>query len=160
MTADSAYGYNDGAVLPVPVGFAAGAQGCQYASSRVPPPSSPMPWPPHRSCRLFSRLSTRCCESAATTLCWPCLRASGTGLCEWGRRVWSGLRDGPSRGRKFEAPCHLAVHSLRSSEVRFRCPAGVVEVGFWVPVTLSALSWGFPCPSSRSSVLYNLALLT
>lgn len=112
MTVDSTYRYNDRAVLPNAVGCAARTQGCQYASSRDPRSSAPVLWPPLRSCRLFSRLSTLCCASAATMLCWPCLRASGTGLCEWGRGVWSGLRDGPGWGRELEAPCHFTVRSL------------------------------------------------
>lgn len=41
-------------------------------------------WLPLPRYGLYFWLSTNCCASAATTLRWPCLKASGTGQCELG----------------------------------------------------------------------------
>ena len=102
VTADTSYGLKDAAAMSGTIrhlqpywGLCNSNSGCQGVSPApcLPPSATPALWSPHRSCGLCSLRSTHYCASAATTQHWPCLRASGTGQCEWGHRAGQGLKD-------------------------------------------------------------------
>lgn len=142
MTADRAYGRKDTAA-PLRA-----ARVCCRDLASAGPAASPVcssPWPSRRSYGLCSLRSTHCCASAAITLRWPCLKASGTGQCEWGRRAGPGMKGGVRLGseeRILGPPQHRVPLSSPSVSLGLGVHRGVQHSGRWICGSVRLLSWG------------------